>query len=50
MVITGVADMISERIAALVYLDAFVPEDGDSIFTFISESEQLFWIKNVARY
>jgi pimeloyl-ACP methyl ester carboxylesterase len=28
MVITGVADMISEQIAALVYLDAVVPEDG----------------------
>jgi len=50
MVITGVADMISERIAALVYLDAFVPEDGDSIFTLIPESEQLSWIKVVARY
>jgi pimeloyl-ACP methyl ester carboxylesterase len=50
MVITGVADMISERIAALVYLDAVVPEDGDSIFTLIPESEQLYWIKDVARY
>jgi pimeloyl-ACP methyl ester carboxylesterase len=50
MVITGVADMISERIAALVYLDAVVPEDGDSIFTLIPESEQLYRIKDVARY
>ncbi len=30
MVATGVADRASERIAALVYLDAFVPEDGQS--------------------
>ena len=31
-VITGVADRLSDRIAALVYLDAFVPEDGQSLF------------------
>jgi pimeloyl-ACP methyl ester carboxylesterase len=30
MVISGVADVVPERIAALVYVDAFVPEDGDS--------------------
>ncbi|MEI6108250.1 MAG: alpha/beta hydrolase, partial [Opitutae bacterium] len=30
MVITGVADRIPERISRLVYLDAFVPNDGDS--------------------
>ena len=32
MVITGVADRMSEKIAALVYLDAFLPEDGQSLF------------------
>ena len=31
MVITGVADRIPERIARLVYLDAFVPNDGDNV-------------------
>jgi len=31
MVITGVADRIPERIARLVYLDAFVPNDGESV-------------------
>ncbi len=30
MVITGVADRIPERIARLVYLDAFLPENGES--------------------
>ncbi len=30
MVITGVADRLPERIATLVYVDAFVPQDGDS--------------------
>jgi len=32
MVITGVADRLPHLIAALVYLDAFVPEDGKSLF------------------
>ena len=31
MVITGVADSIPERIKQLVYLDAFVPNDGESV-------------------
>ena len=31
MVITGVADRYAARIRSLVYLDAFVPEDGQSI-------------------
>jgi pimeloyl-ACP methyl ester carboxylesterase len=30
MVITGVADLMPERLAALVHIDAFAPEDGDS--------------------
>jgi pimeloyl-ACP methyl ester carboxylesterase len=31
-VISGVADQVPERIRTLVYLDAFVPEDGESLF------------------
>jgi pimeloyl-ACP methyl ester carboxylesterase len=34
-VITGVADRVPERIAHLVYLDAFVPEDGQSVFDLV---------------
>lgn len=30
MVITGVADRLPENIASLVYIDAFVPQDGES--------------------
>jgi pimeloyl-ACP methyl ester carboxylesterase len=30
-VISGAADRIPDRIRALVYLDAFVPEDGDAL-------------------
>src|SRR5215813_9903475 len=31
MVITGVVDAVPERIAHLVYLDTFVPRDGESM-------------------
>lgn len=34
MVVTGVADQIPERLRALVYLDAFVPDDGQSLADF----------------
>lgn len=33
MVITGVADSLPGRIGKLVYLDAFVPENGESVFS-----------------
>jgi len=33
MVITGVADRVPERIRKLIYLDAFLPIDGESVFT-----------------
>jgi pimeloyl-ACP methyl ester carboxylesterase len=32
MVATGVADRARERVAQLIYLDAFVPKDGQSLF------------------
>lgn len=34
MVITGVADALAERIALLVYLDAAVPRDGESMVSY----------------
>jgi pimeloyl-ACP methyl ester carboxylesterase len=34
MVATGVADRARDRIAQLVYLDAFAPQDGESAFDF----------------
>jgi pimeloyl-ACP methyl ester carboxylesterase len=36
MVITAVADRAAERIASLVYLDAFVPADGQCLLDFMS--------------
>ncbi len=38
MVITGVADRMADRIKALVYLDAFVPEHGDSLIGLVSKA------------
>lgn len=38
MVISGVADRLPERIAALVYVDAFVPEDGQSWWDLAGDS------------
>ena len=40
IVVTGVADAIHERVGALVYLDAYIPEDGDSVMTFMSEERE----------
>jgi pimeloyl-ACP methyl ester carboxylesterase len=40
MVATGVADRAHERIAKLVYLDAFVPESGQSLFDLIPAAER----------
>jgi pimeloyl-ACP methyl ester carboxylesterase len=43
MVITAVADRISERIRALVYLDAFLPADGQSLFDInVPKNTQMF--------
>ena len=34
-VITGVADRLPDRIGALVYLDAFVPENGKALIDYL---------------
>jgi pimeloyl-ACP methyl ester carboxylesterase len=38
MVITGVAEQLRDRIAAIVYLDAFVPADGQALADFTGRS------------
>jgi pimeloyl-ACP methyl ester carboxylesterase len=35
MVITGVADRVPDRIRRLVYVDAFVPNDGESVMSLV---------------
>jgi pimeloyl-ACP methyl ester carboxylesterase len=42
MVITAVADRIGAQVDSLVYLDAFIPEDGDSCWT-LTNAEQRDW-------
>lgn len=41
-IISGVADRASQRVRALVYLDAFVPEDGDSCFSVTNDDERQY--------
>lgn len=41
MVATGVADRARERLARLVYLDAFVPEDGQSLADLAGGAERI---------
>jgi pimeloyl-ACP methyl ester carboxylesterase len=38
MVISGVADRMPERVAHLIYVDAFVPTDGESVFDLVTPS------------
>ena len=42
MVISGVADRLSERVSTLVYLDAFVPDDGDSWWSLAGDDFRQF--------
>jgi pimeloyl-ACP methyl ester carboxylesterase len=47
IVITGVADQIPERIAQLVYLDALVPQDGQSYTDLIGPEATAFLMQVV---
>lgn len=44
MVITGVADLVPERISVLVYIDAFVPENGDSCWELSTDEFRALFI------
>ncbi|MEZ0072283.1 alpha/beta fold hydrolase [Planotetraspora sp. GP83] len=44
MVITGVADRAPGRVDSLVYLDAVVPEHGDSCWTLVSDQERRWYV------
>ena len=48
MVVTAVAERAPERLAQLVYLDAFVPSDGESLATMIG-SELVAILEQVAQ-
>jgi pimeloyl-ACP methyl ester carboxylesterase len=47
MVATGVADRAHECIGSLIYLDAFVPKDGEALFDLVS-SERAAGMRKVA--
>jgi pimeloyl-ACP methyl ester carboxylesterase len=47
MVATGVADRARERVARLVYLDAFVPDDGQSLIDLLPGRERQRHLDNV---
>ncbi len=49
MVVTGVAGQVGERLSALVYLDAFVPEDGQALWDIAGERAQDFYIAAQAK-
>jgi pimeloyl-ACP methyl ester carboxylesterase len=40
LVATGVADRARDRVAQLIYIDAFVPDDGESLLDLLPESER----------
>ena len=46
MVITGAADRVPDRIGQLIYLDAFVPESGESVFSFQDSGGVAFFRAN----
>jgi len=48
MVITGVADRLPDKLKALVYLDAFVPESGKALWDYISDAEKSFFMSVAA--
>ncbi|MBF9073161.1 alpha/beta hydrolase [Streptacidiphilus sp. NEAU-YB345] len=44
MVVTGAADRAADRIDALVYVDAFVPGDGDSAWYLTNDAQRRWYI------
>lgn len=50
MVVTGVADSIPDRIKALVYLDAYLPEDGESMISIKKLSGRKLYFKDTDGY
>jgi pimeloyl-ACP methyl ester carboxylesterase len=46
MVITAVADRVPAQVDSLIYLDAFIPDDGDSCWT-LTTDEQREWYTSV---
>jgi pimeloyl-ACP methyl ester carboxylesterase len=50
IVVTGVADAIPDKIAAIVYLDAYVPMDGDSTMSFLTKEREATILRDAEQY
>jgi pimeloyl-ACP methyl ester carboxylesterase len=50
MIVTGVADAIPQKIANLVYLDAYVPKNGESIWDYMSVERQQTLLRDAEPY
>ncbi|WP_410648867.1 alpha/beta fold hydrolase [Amycolatopsis sp. cmx-4-54] len=48
-IISGVADAECDRIRALVYLDALIPENGDSSWSMTNDEEHAWYVDGSAR-
>ncbi len=48
-IITGIADRQPSLVRALVYLDAFVPEDGDSCYAMTDDEQRRWYVEGAAR-
>lgn len=49
MVLSGVADRLPERIASVVYCDAYVPDDGDSCWSLAGDLFRDLFIESARR-
>jgi pimeloyl-ACP methyl ester carboxylesterase len=47
MVITGVADRVADRVRKIVYVDAFVPGDGDSLMSLVGDGAA--WLQSMEK-
>ncbi|MFD7630480.1 alpha/beta fold hydrolase [Streptomyces sp. NPDC059851] len=48
MVITGAADRVPDRVRGLVYVDAMVPEDGQSTWSLVTDNERAWYLNGTA--
>ncbi|MCB5169247.1 alpha/beta fold hydrolase [Streptomyces bambusae] len=48
MVITGAADRAPDRVAGLVYVDALVPENGDSCWSLVDRHQREWYLEGTA--
>ncbi len=48
-VITGAADRLPERVACLLYVDAFVPRDGESCWSMTNEEQRRWYSEGSGR-